>query len=146
MTELVINAPDLQTFQQRLVAALLAVTGWLLWSYIFFPLVTLSCWLVDNDVCSQWVNFAGGYLQLQRMLDIYLQTIAALSLLWAIWLSYNSIRRRLRTGKQEPACIGIEDLCQEFQLPRDALARCRESRYTTLRFDSKGRIISLETD
>lgn len=146
MTELVINAPDLQTFQQRLVATLLTVTGWLLWSYIFFPLVTLTCWLVDNDVCSQWVNFAGGYLQLQRMLDIYLQTIAGLSLLWVIWLSYNVIRRRLRTGGAAPNLLDIEDLCQEFLVPRDDLARCRESRYTTILFDGKGRILSLETE
>lgn len=146
MTELVINAPDLQTYPQRLGAAMLTVAGWLLWSYIFFPLVTLSCWLVDNDVCSQWVNIAGGYLQLQSMLSVYLQTVAGLSLLWAAWVAYNHLRTRLQPKPSALAAIGTDELCRAFQVTSEDFARCRESRYAVIAFDAKGRIVSLATD
>ncbi len=144
MTELVINAPYLQTYGQRFGAVALTVLGWLLWCYIFFPLVTLSCWLVDNEVCSQWVNLAGGYLNLQQLLSVYLQTIFGLTLLWGGWVLYNMLRQR--RGRKAPLShrVSAEDLCAQFRVEPMELALCQASRYAIVHFDEAGHIIALE--
>ena len=78
MIELVINAPHLQTFGQRLAAVALNGFGWLLWCYFFFPLVSLGCWFLDYAQCSQWVDLSGGYSHLRGMLLVYAETVAAM--------------------------------------------------------------------
>ena len=146
MIELVINAPHLQTLRQRFGALAISVAGWLLWCYFLFPLVTLGCWLLDHQQCSQWVNFAGGYLDLQHLLGIYLKAVLSLVQLWLLWVVYNLIKqrfsRRPTRGLAEP--VTTEELCRTFGVDHDSLTRCQRSRYAVVHYDRQGHIIGLE--
>lgn len=143
MIELVINEPHLQTHGQRFGTTVLTVSGWLLWSYFFFPLVTLSCWLVDNEVCSQWVNLSGGYLNLQEMLLIYVQTIAALIIGWGLWFFYNTLKRNAKPAFKQGS-VSTSDLCDAFKVKEDELKQCQKSRYAVVHFDQSGHIVGLD--
>ncbi|MDD5036461.1 MAG: poly-beta-1,6-N-acetyl-D-glucosamine biosynthesis protein PgaD, partial [Methylococcaceae bacterium] len=68
MTHLVIDAPHLQTWGQRIGAMTVTVIGWLLWCYFFFPLLALACGFLNYPECSQWVNLSGGYPKLRQMM------------------------------------------------------------------------------
>jgi poly-beta-1,6-N-acetyl-D-glucosamine biosynthesis protein PgaD len=143
VTELVINAPHLQTRSQRIGAVAIAVLGWLLWCYFLFPLVTLGCWLMDDEECSQWVNMSGGYLNLKEILLLYLQTIAVIALIWLFWAIYNLVKRR-RADSPAPNPVNCADLCKTFEVDAEALRLCQKSRYAVVHFDQQGRIIGLE--
>lgn len=143
MTELIINAPHLQTWGQRLGAAALNVLGWLLWCYFLFPLVSLACWFMDYAECSQWVNLSGGYLNLQDMLLVSIETVAALTVVWVIWVVYRLARRK-RRQVSVPAPVSREELCLAFQVSAAELEQCQTSRVVVVHFDPSGHIIGLE--
>lgn len=145
MTELVINAPHLQSHSQRLGAVTLSVVGWLLWCYFFFPLVTLGCWLVDDDICSQWVNMSGGYLNLLEMLALYGNIIVGMILGWSLWVLYNRFRRRRVPISSLSHPVSRVDLCRAFGVDEQELKPCQESRYAVVHFDQQACIIGLES-
>jgi poly-beta-1,6-N-acetyl-D-glucosamine biosynthesis protein PgaD len=142
--ELVINAPHLQTFRQRLGALALNLFGWLLWSYFLFPLVSLGCWLLDYAQCSQWVNLAGGYLNLQDVILAYAETVAAMILAWVAWAAYNLALRRRRPKPAPARAVSRADLCRAFHVAKQELKECQESRFAVVHFDQTGHIIGLE--
>ena len=144
MTELVINSPHLQTVGQRLGAAALNIIGWLLWCYFFFPLVSLGCWFMDFDQCSQWVNLSGGYLNLQDILLVYIESVAALGVAWIAWVAYNLATRSRRQRLPAPPPVSRAELCRTFNVPRKDLDECQESRFVVVHFDPSGQIIGLE--
>ncbi len=143
--DLVIDAPDLQSRVQRLSTAVLLVTGWLLWAYFSFPFVELCGWFLDVSICSVWVNLSGGYLSLQRLLEIYALTIVG----WLAAWSCLGISRNLRTNRPglQAAHVPRADLallCRDFGVDAAQVVECRASRVATVRFDSEGRIVGLE--
>ena len=144
MIELVIDAPHLQTAGQRLAAWTLNLFGWLLWCYFFFPLVSLGCWFLDYAECSQWVNLSGGYLNLQQMLLVYVETVAAMILVWLVWVVYNRVKRRRRAPIPMPRPVSRGELCRTFQVLKKELKECQESRFAVVHFDRAGHIIGLE--
>lgn len=144
MTELVINAPHLQTHGQRFGAAALALFGWLLWCYFLFPLVSLGCWLWNDELCSQWVNLAGGYLNLREMLGIYLHAVAAIAGGWCIWLAYSSLRGLLRRRPGALPPVATASLCRSFGVEVEQLHACQASRFVAVRYDSHGAIVGLD--
>lgn len=144
MTELVINAPHLQTPGQRFSTALLSFSGWLLWGYFFLPLLFLCGWWLGVQICALWVNLCGGYLGLQKLLLLYSGTILGLSAGWAVWIaydgySYRSVGRMTRL----PARVSTDEMSRFFALSENLLTDCRESQITTVQFDTEGHIIGL---
>jgi poly-beta-1,6-N-acetyl-D-glucosamine biosynthesis protein PgaD len=144
VTELVINAPHLQTHGQRFGAGALALFGWMLWCYFLFPLVSLGCWLWNDELCSQWVNMAGGYLNLREMLAVYLHAVAAIGGGWCIWLAYGTLRGLLRRRLAPLPPVGSAALSQRFGVDHDQLQVCQESRFVAVHYDSRGAIVGLE--
>lgn len=141
-TEIVINAPDLQSPAQRLSTAILLGMGWLLWAYFAFPFVELCGWFMDIRICSEWVNLSGGYLSLQHLLVLYGLTVAGWLGLWSLWVMYRSLRHRRRRGAL-PA-VALEPICRDFGVEPAQVAQCRASRVTTVHFDGNGRIVGME--
>lgn len=147
MTELVINAPHLQSTGQRMSTLALLVFGWLLWAYFSFPFVTLCGWFLDIRVCSEWVNLSGGYLSLQELLYVYGKTIASLVAVWCAWALYNGARRQRRRNRSiEQVPVSLPELSRSFGVEESELHHCRLSRFTTVQFDSVGRIVGMQID
>ncbi|QSA98454.1 poly-beta-1,6-N-acetyl-D-glucosamine biosynthesis protein PgaD [Methylococcus sp. EFPC2] len=144
MTELVINAPHLQTGRQRLGATAVSAVGWLLWCYLLFPLAALAGWLLNVEACSQWVNLSGGYLNLQEMLAIYGLTVSVMAGIWTCWVSYNAFMSRRDSGAQQATAVSLDDVCAAFGVRADDVMRCRRNRYAVVHFDHHGQIIGLE--
>ncbi|QFY43887.1 poly-beta-1,6-N-acetyl-D-glucosamine biosynthesis protein PgaD [Candidatus Methylospira mobilis] len=147
MTQLVIESSHLQSSGQRVVAFILMLAGWLMWAYLLFPLLALSCWLLQKNFCAVWVSYSGGYPELRDMLSVYGQTLLALALMWVFWGVYNGVRRELRKRKTKPeaaAALEVKELSRFFGVDRDVLARSRNSAYTTVHFDKDGKLVGLE--
>jgi poly-beta-1,6-N-acetyl-D-glucosamine biosynthesis protein PgaD len=142
--ELIINAPHLQSFGQRFAAVVLNMFGWLLWSYFLFPLFSLGCWFLKVAECSEWVNLSGGYLNLQEMLLIYIETVATMILVWLAWVVYNRVKRRRRPAMILPPPVSRADLCRAFHVSKKELKECQESGFVVVHFDQSGHITGLE--
>ncbi len=143
MTELVINAPHLQTRWQRFAAVALTLAGWLLWCYLLFPLVALGCWFLDYAECSQWVNMSGGYLNLKDVLVVYLENVAAMAAIWILWVGYNRLKGPPPPERQ-PRRISHRELCRTLRVSSHELKECQESRFAVVHYDQAGHILGLE--
>jgi biofilm PGA synthesis protein PgaD len=146
VTELVIDAPHLQTHGQRFGTAALLVAGWLLWMYFAFPFLTLCGWWLGIRVCSFWVNLCGGYLSLQKLLHLYGMTVGGLLGGWLGWVLLQKGRRRIEAsaGCSEPVTDG--ELCRAFGVAPETLANGRASRYASVHFDRHGHIVRIEPE
>jgi len=142
--ELIINAPHTQTKRQRLAAMTLHLFGWLLWSYFLFPLVALGCSFFEFLQCPQWVGMPGGRQYLQEMLLNYLETVAAIVLVWAAWVAYNLAPIRSRPKAPPLSPIGPRELSKTFNVAGNVLNECQDSRFIVVHFDENGNIIGLE--
>jgi len=145
VTELVINSPHLQTGSQRLGAAALNLLGWLLWCYFFFPLVSLGCWVMDFDQCSQWVNLSGGYLNLRAVLVFYMESVTVLVVVWLAWVAYNQAKRQNRKVLPAFPVVSRGELSSTFNVPQTDLEECQKSAFVVVHFDPNGQIIGLES-
>jgi biofilm PGA synthesis protein PgaD len=148
VTQLVIESSHLQSRGQRIAAFFLGLAGWLMWAYLLFPLLTLTCWLLKKNVCAVWVNYSGGYPGLRDMLIVYGQTVLALALIWIFWGVYNGVRRELRNRQAKPDALmplDVKELSQFFNVDKHMLARSRHSAYTTVHFDAEGKLTALES-
>lgn len=148
MTQLVIEATHLQSYGQRIIAFILGLAGWLMWAYLLFPLLTLTCWMFNEKLCIVWVNYSGGYPGLREMLIIYGQTVLGLALFWVLWGIYNGVRRELRNRNAKPVGVqpvDVKDLSHFFGVDKNVLARCRHSSYVTVHFGADGKLTALES-
>jgi poly-beta-1,6-N-acetyl-D-glucosamine biosynthesis protein PgaD len=144
VTELVINAPELQTHGQRLGAFAVTVMGWLLWAYFLFPVLELCGLWLDIRVCSVWVNLSGGYLGLTQLLQLYAATVAGLAALWTLRVAYGWSGEAVTDGRRPlPGRVGNEALCAAFQIDIASLVEGRDSRHVDVHFDAQGRITQL---
>ena len=144
MIELVINAPHLQTRGQRFSTALLSLSGWLLWGYFLLPLLILCGWWFGVQVCGFWVNLCGGYPGLHKLLTLYGWTVLGLTSGWILWVAFDTwLHRQAGTRHHPTVVVDSSELSHYFSQPEDLLIRCRDSRITTVHFDSEGRITDL---
>lgn len=147
MTELVINAPHLQTRGQRFSTALLSLSGWLLWGYFLLPLLILCGWWLGVQVCAFWVSLCGGYPGLQKLLILYGCTVLGLTGGWTLWVAFDAwLRRQARSTRGATVIVDTRQLSQYFALPEEQITHSRENRMTTVHFDSEGRITDLKPD
>lgn len=143
MTELVIEAPHLQSNGQRGSAIVVLMVGWCLWLYFCFPFIELFGWVIGLPICSVWVNLSGGYLSLQNLLMVYAMTITGLVGAWSLWAGYNALKQRRRRLRETPL-IGAAALCQAYGVAEESLALCRNSQNVTVRFDAAGNIVAMQ--
>lgn len=144
MSDLIINVPHLQSFQQRFGSLVVSVTCWLLWLYFLVPVLTLSGWLMGVRKLSKEIRWFGGYKSLMDLLELYGETILIIVVVWLCWTLATSLRRS--APKQQPAPVSKAELCQYFAVADAELDHCQASQCITVHFDDHGHIVQMEPD
>jgi len=137
-----IYRPDLQGRFQRGLFAALSVLGWIIWLYLFIPLITLIGW-------------AFGYHRLDRFvlsspresvytLIIYLIVIALAGATLVLWAIYNLIRFRGKERRTQPHNVTEDALAAEFRIETSQLWRLQRSRIARVYCDDSGNITDIK--
>lgn len=143
MTRLVIEAPDLQTPAQRFSALLLGVAGWILWLYVTFPVLTVCGWLLDISICSVWMNWSGGYMSLQELMQFYAGIAIGLFFFWFFWMKLRLTRRHDASKRPRADSLDFSVVAKAYHVDDELLEKCSHSRMITVHFDAQGRITDL---
>ncbi|MDP3334575.1 MAG: poly-beta-1,6-N-acetyl-D-glucosamine biosynthesis protein PgaD, partial [Methylococcaceae bacterium] len=61
MKDLIINTPSLQSIKQKYVSALFTFVFWVVWIFLWTPLVTLIGWILGVDLVIFQMIELGGY-------------------------------------------------------------------------------------
>lgn len=137
-----IYRPDLQGRLRRGLDNTLTVLGWLVWLYLFIPLITLIGWIFGYHRLDQFVLSsprASAYT-----LVIYMIVIALAGATLVLWALYNLVRFRGKERRSHPHNITEDALAAEFHVETSQLWRLQRSRIAQIHCDDDGNIAEIK--
>jgi len=143
---LIINRPDLQSPQQKLVSGLLTMVFWLLWALLWLPLITLAAWAFFGVQLHVHMIELEGYAGFFDLLSTYAMIIVAMGGTLVVWAKYNHFRFRGMDRRKAAAPVSIDMLASFAGHSPLRVAQWREMRVMTVEHDANGRILAIRDD
>lgn len=141
---LIIERPDLQTRRQRLLYGTLTLLFWLLYIYLWLPLITLAGWSFGLWRGYDVLVTQAGYLDLVALLGWYASMIAAFAGTLIVWALYNVVVFGGRERRAPPPPLAAGEQASYWGVPAGALETWRRERVLVVRHDARGRIAVVE--
>jgi biofilm PGA synthesis protein PgaD len=141
---LIIERPDLQTRRQRLVYGALTLLFWLLYIYLWLPLITLAGWSFGIWRGYDVLVAQAGYSDLVALLRWYASMIAAFAGTLIVWAMYNLMAFGGRERRAPPPPLAAGEQASYWGVPAGALEAWRRERVLVVRHDPHGRIVVVE--
>ncbi len=85
----IINTPKLQTLRLRYASALLTLIFWVIWFYLWVPLITLGGWWFQIRFFQQEMIIVDGLGAFLNVLPVFIAVIFGLTGSLGIWALYN---------------------------------------------------------
>jgi biofilm PGA synthesis protein PgaD len=140
----IIDRADLQTPQQRTVYGVLTLLFWLVWAYLWLPLLALVAWAVGLEQAYEYMIVLGGYEEVLGLLGIYTVIIMIMGGSLVGWAAYNILRygsRAQRSGNQPPT---LEEVARYFRQGPQAVESWRRAQRLQISHDEKGAIARVD--
>lgn len=134
----IIYRPDLQSVRRRHVYAGVSVVAWLVWLYLFVPLLTLIVWAFgvhrfDSYLLESPANSAHVFL-------VYGAIIVAAGMAFLLWATYNLVRFRQGDRRAAPEAVTANETAAYFGLREDQLGALRTLQVVWVHHDESGAI------
>lgn len=134
----IINKPQLQYRWQRGLFAAVSILVWLLWFYLFVPVLTMIAWLLNLHIFSHML--AGEVALRSKTLLEYSWIIGTLGSVLLIWALYNYLRFKGQNKRSPPAPLRVENLSRSFHLMPEEVQQLQKAQVVHLWHDGKGGI------
>jgi len=145
MKDIIINQPNLQSFQQKCGSAFLSLLSWLLWLYFLLPLFTLGGWLMGVKNLSDEIRWFGGYKTLLELLELYGEIIVVIAFFWMIW-SFCLSWLQTFILPEPVVLVNEKQLCETFKVDHEQLLKAKAGRKLTVHFDEKATITGIDVE
>ncbi|WP_426687440.1 poly-beta-1,6-N-acetyl-D-glucosamine biosynthesis protein PgaD [Rhodanobacter ginsengiterrae] len=138
----IIYRPDLQSVRRRHLYAGISVVAWLVWLYLFVPLLTLVVWAFgvhrfDDYLLKSPANSAHVFL-------IYGAIIVAVGIAFLLWATYNLLRFRGKDRRATPDAVTASETAAYFGLQADQIGVLRTLQVVRVHHDETGAIIRID--
>jgi len=140
MIDPVINKPQLQGKNQRYIYTVITLLFWLVWIYLWLPLLSLAAWAVGFEFFYQHMIILEGLDGLIDLLGLYLLVIFILGTALLFWASYNLIRFRGKDKRKLQVPIDIRGMAEYHGVDMTQLAAGLKSRRMLVRHYDDGKI------
>lgn len=141
MKDLIINTPSLQSIKQKYVSALLTFAFWVVWIFLWTPLVTLIGWILGVDLVIFQMIELGGYQGVVADFILFLLCVALMGGALAIWAGYNFVRFRNVDRRTPLPPVTNSQLAEFFKVNEASLSTQQEAQCLSVSFDDDGNII-----
>jgi len=138
--EICIDARELQTPRERMRDTLATGFMWLLYAYLWLPLISLMAWVLGFEFAYDAMIRAGGAAQLRTVLFWYAVAIGTILIVFGTWSLSNRWRYGAQNRRTVLSCVSDESFIAYFGISADDLARLRSSRCLVLELDAVGAI------
>jgi len=142
---MVIDSPDLQTLKQRYAFSLITLVFWVLWFYLWLPLISMVAWAFGIQAVYRHMVVLGGFEGLARLIGAYVIAIAVMGVLFIGWALYNYYRFRNRQRRTNIQAVSPEQLAGYFDVSEERLLEATEARRVVFHFTPEGGIDHIET-
>ncbi len=134
-----IDAPELLTRRQRTLGALITGIMWVVYVYLWLPLVSLLAWGLGIEFAYEVMVRAGGAAALRTALLWYGVMLADVVLTVSIWSLINKWRFAGSNRRTAHLAVADESMAHYFGVTLDELARLRAAQRVELEIDGLGR-------
>ena len=143
---LIINRPDLQTLRQKYAFAFLTFLFWLIWFYLWLPLISLLAWLFGVDIIYEHMVVLQGFHGLVDLLGWYVLVILLLGMVLLCWSWYNLARFRGKSKRTQVDTVSTRQLSEFFNVDMQSIDDGRHARTIYVSHGTNGRIDKIRCD
>lgn len=138
----IFDLPELQTRRQRLVYGALTLTAWIIWAYLWLPLITAVGWLLGFRAFVREIVLPDP----SNLFSVgvgYLIVIIALAAALVAWSRYHVHRFRGRERRSPPRPVSDAEMRSWFGVSGETLGRLRRGASLSVEYhDATGRLQS----
>lgn len=141
---LIIDRPDLQAWEQKAFFGALTAAFWVLWVFLWLPLVTLLGWVFFGYQFQFHMINLGGYQGFMDLLKIYALIILFMNGALIAWAKYNHLRFRGIDRRKEVASPGLSELAMLQGETMQTISNWQSYQVMTVQHDAQGAIQKVE--
>ncbi len=143
MKPLVIDTPSVQSLRQKYISALLTFIFWVIWIFLFTPLITLLGWLLGiHLVYFQMIELEGSKAVIENF-GAFLECLAAIGGSLSAWAYYNYWRFGKIDRRTQLPPVTNDQLSAFFHVEESSLSAQQENKCLSVSFDEAGNIIRI---
>ncbi len=144
--KLIIDKPELQTHRQRVLFGAATVAAWVMWIYLWLPIITLFGWYFGAVRFRDVMISNSGALHFAQVIGWYALIILAISgslVCWALynWARFHDARRRVI----DPAGVSADEMVERTHISGEVLAHAQLLRTMTVQHDVHGVIVGIDS-
>lgn len=122
-----IDAPQLVTERRRITDAVATAVVWVIYSYLWAPLISLIAWLLGFEFAYDVMVRAGGAEGLVTVLKFYGIVLVCIIVVVTAWSAVNRYRFADKERRRSVQNTTDEDIAAYFALPPGELEKLRGS-------------------
>lgn len=146
MKRIVINRPELQSPLQRVTTRGITLVFWVIWIYLWLPLISLVAWWVGIQLFREHMLDNDGYQALFNDMHQYALTIACIAVALIGWARYNLLRFRDKDNRKASKRVDPADQAQYFKIEAQQLCQWQTAKRLVIHHDDQGDITRVEMD
>lgn len=137
---LIIENPGLQTLRQRYAFAALTLIFWVIWFYLWMPIITLVAWLFGAERFYETMIARSGIDMLVGLLGLYGLVILIMGTVLGGWAWYNRWLVRGRDKRRGSGVIEQTEIEAFFKVSPEQSGIARGARRVVIEHDEDGQI------
>ena len=137
---LIISRPDLQTLRQKYAFAFLTFLFWLIWFYLWLPLISLLAWLFGVEIIYEHMVVLQGFHGLIDLLGWYMLVILLMGTVLLCWSWYNLRRFRGKSKRLHVDTVSTRQLAEFFNVDTHSIDAGRQARTIYVSHGATGHI------
>ena len=145
MKRIIINRPELQSPLQRITTRGITFVFWVVWIYLWLPLISLVAWWVGIQLFREHMLDNDGYKTLFTDMHQYAIGIAIIAAALIGWARYNLIRFRDKDNRKASVQIDPATQATYFNIEPQKLSQWQVTKRLVIHHDKQGGITEVET-
>jgi biofilm PGA synthesis protein PgaD len=142
---IVINRPELQSPLQRVTTRGITLVFWVIWIYLWLPLISLVAWWVGIQLFREHMLDNDGYQALFNDMHQYALTITFIAVALIGWARYNLLRFRDKDNRKASKHVDLADQAQYLKIEAQQLCQWQTAKRLVIHHDKQGDITDVET-
>jgi biofilm PGA synthesis protein PgaD len=137
---LIIERPELQSNAQRYGWSSITFIFWMLYIYLWLPLITLVAWWVGAKFFNLHIIQLSGYSGLMEKLGLYAAIILAISAILIGWAKIEHLRFKDKPRRKGSVAVTVAEVAKKYNLQENQLTQLRLEKSVVVHFSDKGAI------
>lgn len=140
-----INVPELLSPRRRLSDAFVTGLMWLVYSYLWAPLISLVAWILGFEFAYDVMIRSGGIQGLKNVLSWYGLMLCCIIIVVTCWSLVNRLRYSGRERRKAAAIVDDHALAETFGVELSELRKLRHAQVACLSLDVDGGIQQIQS-